>query len=81
MKEILSNTIYMLNKKVVEDRLANETGSTCLISVIDTSEKIIHVANVGDSRCVLGYFTDIKQTKDHKPCDELERLKKAGANI
>lgn len=70
----------LLHQKNIDSHLS---GSTC-ISVIYTPEKLL-VANIGDSRCVLGKYLNKKWvshdlSRDHKPTekDEAERILKHG---
>ncbi|CAL6008473.1 Protein_phosphatase 2C [Hexamita inflata] len=81
IEEILKDTIFAINKAVMEQFTGNQAGSTAVIVAMDSDEKEIHVVNVGDSRCVIGYSNKIVSTRDHKPEYEAERLKKAGAYI
>ena len=79
---IMENNSLLRNKQIDSDL----SGSTC-ISVIYTPEKLI-IANLGDSRCILGKFINneyIAQnlSRDHKPTlpEEAERIKKKGGRI
>ena len=75
----------LLNNHQIDSDLS---GTTC-ISVIYTPKKLI-IANIGDSRCVLGKY-DKKENKfisenlsrDHKPTipEEAERILKVGGRI
>ena len=73
----------LLRNKMIDSNLS---GSTC-ISVIYTPLKLI-IANIGDSRCILGKLVN-KQWKhenlsrDHKPTikEEADRIKKKGGRI
>ena len=87
---ILENKSLLRNKQIDSDL----SGSTC-VSVIYTPEKLI-IANLGDSRCILG-STEIDEKKeekmkkwnttilsrDHKPTipEEEERILKKGGRI
>jgi len=94
LKDDLSSTIKecfvqenqnLLNNHQIDSDLS---GTTC-ISVIYTPQKLI-IANIGDSRCVLGKY-DKKENKyvsenlsrDHKPTipEEAERILKMGGRI
>lgn len=56
---------------------ARESGSTLVL--VSRSGPQLHIANVGDSRCVLGRRTSFERyqavplTVDHKPSDKAER--------
>ena len=94
LKDDLSQAIKECFIKENQNLLSNHqidsdlSGTTC-ISVIYTPQKLI-IANIGDSRCVLGKF-DKKSNKfisenlsrDHKPTipEEAERILKVGGRI
>ena len=78
------------NKKLLENNQIDSdlSGTTC-ISVIYTPKKLI-IANIGDSRCVLGKYDSSKNkyisenlSRDHKPTipEEAERILKVGGRI
>ena len=89
LSEVIINTFIMENNALLRNRQIDSdlSGSTC-ISVIYTPKKLI-IANVGDSRCVLGSRTRENEWKfenlsrDHKPSikEEAERIKKSGGRI
>jgi len=89
LSEVIINTFLMENNSLLRNKQIDSdlSGSTC-ISVIYTPKKLI-IANVGDSRCVLGSCTSKGEwkfenlSKDHKPNDkeEAERIKKHGGRI
>jgi len=65
-------------------------GSTCVIVMLDRSDKVLHCANVGDSRAVLGRqskdtnrWETINLTTDIKPDDpnEKERIEMSGGVV
>ena len=75
----------LLNNNQIDSDLS---GTTC-ISVIYTPQKLI-IANIGDSRCVLGKYDASKNkfisedlSRDHKPTipEEAERILKIGGRI
>ena len=79
---IMENNSLLRNKQIDSDL----SGSTC-ISAIYTPEKLI-IANLGDSRCILGKFINNEWvaenlSRDHKPTlpEEAERIKKKGGRI
>ena len=81
----LNENLKLLQNKNIDTNLS---GTTC-VSVIYTLEKLI-IANIGDSRCVLGKKTDVPGkwryedlSRDHKPSlkDEAERILKKGGRI
>ena len=78
-KDFINN--FALSEK---QEIIDKSGSCAIIMLI--IDKIIYIANVGDSRCVLSMENGkkyIEVTKDHKPNspDELKRIKKFGGNI
>ena len=88
LSEIIINTFIMENNALFRNRQIDSdlSGSTC-ISVIYTPKKLI-IANVGDSRCVLGSkfnnewkFENL--SRDHKPNiqEEADRIKQSGGRI
>ena len=80
---LMENNTLLRNKQIDSDL----SGSTCL-GVIYTPQKLI-IANVGDSRCVLGSCSNEGEWKfenlsnDHKPDvkEEADRIKKSGGRI
>ena len=79
---INENKCLLRNRQIDSDL----SGTTC-ISVIYTPQKLI-IANIGDSRCVLGKYKDGKWitenlSRDHKPTipEEQERILKVGGRI
>lgn len=81
---IKETVIYM--DKWIDANLENvaATGSTCVASIIDTSNRKMFICNLGDSRAVLiedGVFKFA--TDDHKPnfTPELKRIKEMGGNV
>ena len=94
IKDDLSQAIKECFIKENQNLLSNHqidsdlSGTTC-ISVIYTPQKLI-IANIGDSRCVLGKFDNKKSkfisenlSRDHKPTipEEAERILKVGGRI
>ena len=89
LSEVIINTFLMENNALLRNKQIDSdlSGSTC-ISVIYTPKKLI-IANVGDSRCVLGSrfcennwkFENL--SRDHKPNikEEADRIKKNGGRI
>jgi len=84
----LSETFAQTQRLIVEaTRLrmidATQSGSTVSVIYHDHTKNVLHVAHVGDSRCVLGQFKDEAEpgenwtatdlTVDHKPNDPAER--------
>lgn len=60
----------------------NECGTTSLIILINKADDTIHVSNIGDSRMLIGYNDNrFKETKDHKPLTDKDRIEKAGGKI
>lgn len=80
----LTENSNLLSNKMIDTNLS---GSTC-VSVIYTPEKLI-IANIGDSRCVLGKQHPYGKweaedlSRDHKPSlpEEAERIRKKGGRI
>ena len=89
LSEVIKQTFEMENNSLLRNKQidSNLSGSTC-VSVIYTPEKLI-IANIGDSRCVLGKKIDNDEwkaenlTKDHKPDvpEEAERIMNFGGRI
>ena len=88
LSKVIKNTFLMENNALLRNKQIDSdlSGSTC-ISVIYTPKKLI-IANVGDSRCVLGSrvegeweYTNL--SRDHKPSirEEAERIIKSGGRI
>ena len=88
LSEIIKNTFEMENNSLLRNKQidSNLSGSTC-VSVIYTPEKLI-IANLGDSRCVLGKKINNEWkvenlTRDHKPSvpEEADRIRSYGGRI
>ena len=88
ISQIIKQTFEMENNSLLRNKQidSNLSGSTC-VSVIYTPEKLI-IANLGDSRCVLGKKINNEWkaenlTRDHKPNipEEAERIKSYGGRI
>ena len=88
LSQVIKQTFEMENNSLLRNKQidSNLSGSTC-VSVIYTPEKLI-IANLGDSRCVLGKKINNEWkaenlTKDHKPSvpEEAERIKSLGGRI
>lgn len=89
LKNIIIDAFVMENYCLLRNRNIDSTlsGSTC-VSVIYTPEKLI-VANLGDSRIVLGKlnkngkWSSENLSRDHKPTipEEAERIKSKGGRI
>ena len=86
--EIIQETFVYENNLLLKNKMIDSTlsGSTC-VSVIYTPYKLI-VANLGDSRCILGKLKNGKWSskmlsRDHKPNvpEEAERIKSRGGRI
>ena len=89
LSEVIKQTFITENNSLLRNRMidSNLSGSTC-VSVIYTPKKLI-IANIGDSRCVLGKLNKNNKweyenlSRDHKPSlpEEAERIKKKGGRI
>jgi serine/threonine protein phosphatase PrpC len=88
LSEVIINTFIMENNSLLRNKQIDSdlSGSTC-ISVIYTPQKLI-IANLGDSRCVLGKNKNgnweyENLSRDHKPNikEEADRIKKCGGRI
>ena len=88
LSKVLVETFKMENESLKRFKQIDSdlSGSTC-VSVIYTPKKLI-IANLGDSRCVLGTknkneWKYINLSRDHKPDikEEADRIKKKGGRI
>ena len=88
LSKVLIETFKMENESLKRYKQIDSdlSGSTC-VSVIYTPKKLI-IANLGDSRCVLGTknkneWKYINLSRDHKPDikEEADRIKKKGGRI
>jgi serine/threonine protein phosphatase PrpC len=88
LSQVLVDTFIMENNSLLRNKQIDSdlSGSTC-VSVIYTPQKLI-IANLGDSRCVLG--SKVKEewkyenlSRDHTPMikEEADRIKKCGGQI
>ena len=82
-KCFLNENRHLLDNNQIDSKLS---GTTC-ISVIYTPQKLI-IANLGDSRCILGKYNNNKWvaenlSRDHKPTikEEADRILKKGGRI
>jgi len=85
----LTNQIIKVDNTFMTDYFGDD-GSTVIFTLVETKEtengvqyKLI-VANIGDSRCVLGRNgTTVSLSEDHKPNNFLEqkRIEEAGGNV
>ena len=88
LSEVIINAFVMENNSLLRNKQIDSdvSGSTC-VSVIYTPKKLI-IANLGDSRCVLGKCINSEWkfenlSRDHKPDvkEEAERIKNSGGRI
>ena len=88
LSEVIIDTFIMENNSLLRNKQidTDSSGSTC-VSVIYTPQKLI-IANLGDSRCVLGKIENGEWkhenlSRDHKPDlkEEADRIKQAGGRI
>lgn len=89
LSQVLIDTFIMENNSLLRNKQIDSdmSGSTC-VSVIYTPQKLI-IANLGDSRCVLGKKINNNEWKyenlsnDHKPNvkEEADRIIKKGGRI
>ena len=89
LSQVLIDTFIMENNSLLRNKQIDSdmSGSTC-VSVIYTPQKLI-IANLGDSRCVLGKRINNNEWKyenlsrDHKPNvkEEADRIIKKGGRI
>ena len=88
LSKILESTFVQTNISLNTDERIDATfsGSTC-VTVLYTPTRLICI-NVGDSRCVMGKFSNDKWysknlTRDHKPSepDEMDRIIAAGGKV
>ncbi|EGR31926.1 protein phosphatase 2c, putative [Ichthyophthirius multifiliis] len=87
ISELLIDTFALLDEKIKQEisSKAEECGTTCTIGVIrqENDQKVLYIANVGDSKAVL-YSKNIEQlTVDHRASNEEEksRIKNAGGFV
>lgn len=85
-KKYINDTLDTVQNNLKKTKFGQETGSTCLLSMLHTENKntIITVINTGDSRCVLCRDNlAIPLSKDHKPMwpEEKVRIEKLGGKI
>jgi serine/threonine protein phosphatase PrpC len=95
---LISNPKVALEKAIVQvdhdvfnakGTAVEYSGSTCVIVVVDMNAKKLHVANVGDSRAVLGRknwdgsWSAVPLTSDQKPenPEEKERIEMHGGTV
>lgn len=88
---ILKRSLHQAEREIVEDVHVDTTlsGSTGVVAVL--REEKLHVANVGDSRAILGVkydpsdigFQAIDVTQDHKPDlpEEKKRIQEVGGRV
>ncbi|CAK0838289.1 unnamed protein product [Prorocentrum cordatum] len=85
----MSRQLYSWDPIELDQRYS---GTTCVSVLVDQVQRLLHVANVGDSRAVLGReipdaktprFQAIALTQDQKPDDEeeLDRIRMSGGHV
>jgi len=86
-EEFFAQAFYTAEEKLKASGIDYSNSGTCCISVFIQRNKAF-VANIGDSRCVLGRVTTkeksaIELSNDHKPTrpDERNRILKSGGKI
>ena len=89
LSEVIKQTFITENNSLLRNRMidSNLSGTTC-VSVIYTPKKLI-IANIGDSRCVLGKLNKNNKwdyenlSRDHKPSlpEEAERIKNLSSSL
>ncbi|CAD8074687.1 unnamed protein product [Paramecium primaurelia] len=77
----LHDTFLQLDDMIKNNEIKNTfIGSTAVVALI--VEKMLYVANLGDSRCLLMRDDEtIELTKDHLPSNELARIRYAGGFV
>lgn len=96
MKDMLKDSFKKMQSLVsTADRKkmisAQMSGTTATVVIHDLSEKVLTLAHVADSTCVLGRYVDrgsrqmeaVELTRDHKPNlpEEQRRIEKAGGRV
>jgi serine/threonine protein phosphatase PrpC len=73
--EQMKTSIIAFDKVLEADPYVDDSGSTLCMAVVDLQKSVVHVYNVGDSRCLVISNNDIVfESTDHTP--ELESEKK-----
>ncbi|CAD8160937.1 unnamed protein product [Paramecium octaurelia] len=77
----LHDTFIQLDDMIKNNEIKNTfIGSTAVVALI--ADKMLYVANLGDSRCLLMRDDEtIELTKDHLPSNELARIRYAGGFV
>lgn len=73
-----------IKRRQTSPLLAMVTGSTAVVALLCKQNGQLHVANIGDSRCVIYVKNKTRpMTLDHKPTDmkELKRIEMAGSRV
>lgn len=90
LKRAFEKTQRLIEQETTADRLdAHRSGTTVTLVLQNHAGGDVHVAHVGDSRCVLGKIgadgkvSAVHATQDHKPemQEERDRIEKAGGEV
>jgi serine/threonine protein phosphatase PrpC len=82
VKQLFQDSFAQIDQEFMAARPADRSGTTVVAALLDKQDKVLHIANTGDSRAVLldvdGKIVFI--TQDHKPglegrleCDDAQR--------
>jgi len=85
-KAALESTFINLDQQIKANCKSDEMGSTACVAFIlyESGRRMLYVANVGDTRAVLGQITGSKRVSyDHRASDasEIQRIKQAGGTV
>jgi len=86
VKTALEKTFLKVDEILPDSVNSSEMGATACVGIIsfEAGKRILYIANVGDTRAVLGQVAGYKRVSyDHKASDQNEqaRVKKDGGNI
>ncbi|CAL6071377.1 Protein_phosphatase 2C [Hexamita inflata] len=78
IRDALKYAISELDKCILQNWAFYEIGCTATIFIMEKLSERVIIANIGDSKTILGFYNRVFSTLDHKPTrqSEVNRLKK-----
>jgi len=84
VQHVLCFALEDLDREFMETHTKSESGCTAVVCLVDTHEKVIYCANVGDSRAIIGRSNShlaLTRDQDGDNPTELRRVEGSGGTI